>query len=293
MEDQNIKLIPKNNKKNILDKIKMIFEDKKKRTVYLVLFILPFLIIMSVFGFVAFKEAKSLIELAKGDNQSTTNSKNVISSMNYVLRDNATEYQQQLFAELKSAIENENADNKTIAGLVAKNFVADFYTWTNKQGQFDVGGMYYVCDSKNEDYKYSENFYVKARDEFYKYLSTYIKDYGAKNLIEVDNVNIVSCNDLGYPYSLYELADAILLEDGDLERIYKNVDHDAYYVKLNWTYKPETKLDLSKFATSIDLIVIESQGRFEIVEMSEKEIDARQLEDEEIIETDEVIDDED
>lgn len=278
MEDINIELKPK--KKSFLDKIKDLFEDKKKRYLYMMLFILPFVIAIGVFGFITYREAKTILDLAKSEEQAVKDDNYKISSMDYVLRANATDYQKQLFAELKDAVEVSNADDKTLASLVSKNFIADFYTWTNKQGQYDVGGMYYICDSKTEDFKYNENFYIKARDSFYKYLSKYIKDYGAKNLIEVDNVNVISCSDLGYPYSLYELSDSVLLEDGDVERTYSNVDHNAYYIKLNWTYKPETKLDLSQFATSIDLIVIEADGRYEIVEMSEKEIDARQLEEE-------------
>lgn len=281
-----IELKPK--KKNFLQKLSGLFEDKNKRALYVILFILPFVIAIGIFGFIAFKEAKGILDLAKGTTE--VNESYKISSMGYELRENATEYQQECFAELKNAIEVEGTDDKTIAGLVAKNFVADFYTWTNKQGQFDVGGLCYVCDSKTDTIEYKQNFYMKARDSFYKYLTNYLNQYGTKNLLEVQNVSVVSCNDLGYPYSLYELADAILLEDGDLERIYKNVDHDAYYVTLYWSYNPETKLELSKFNTSINLIVMkDSNGKFEIVEMSEKDIDARQLEDEEEIEEDDEI----
>ena len=142
--------------------------------------------------------------------------------------------------------------------------------------------MVYVSSSKTDTIKYKSNIYTKARDTFYKYLNNYINEYGSANLIEVENVEITSCKDLGYPYSIYELAEAIPQEDGDLLRIYDNVEHSAFYVSASWSYKKDNvKLDLNKFGTSLNFIVIKNGSRFEIVEMSEKEIDARREENEE------------
>lgn len=269
-----IELKPK--KKSILDKVKSLFEDKKKRALYIILFILPFLIAMGIFGFVVYKEAKGLIELAKGEADSSPD--NSISSMNYVLRDNATDYQQEIFDELKNAIETGESDT-TIAGLVGKNYVADFYTWTNKQGQYDVGGMYYVCTEQNETTKYKENIYMKARDGFYKYLNNYINDYGSTNLIEVENVEIVSCKKETHKYSLYELVKSYQVDENSPWIVeYDFVNHDCYNVSLKWTYKQDTKLNLKDYATSINLLIIENDGRYEIVEASESAINASQFE---------------
>ena len=53
---------------------------------------------------------------------------------NYVLRANATDYQKELFEELKNDFEHEDeTDEAKIACDIAMNYVADFYTWTNKQ----------------------------------------------------------------------------------------------------------------------------------------------------------------
>ena len=150
-----IKLKQKKEKKISIKKISSLFEDKKKRYLYMILFMLPFIIAIGIFGFIAYKEAKSLIELATDEVETKDTHK--IESMNYVLRDNATELQEEYFTELKAAVESDTQDPVTIAGLVGKNYVADFYTWTNKQGQYDVGGMYYVCSKKNETVKYKEN----------------------------------------------------------------------------------------------------------------------------------------
>ena len=270
-----IKLKQKKQNKISIKKISSLFEDKKKRYLNMLLFMLPFIIAIGIFGFVAYKEAKSLINLAKDDVETKDTHK--IESMNYILRDNATELQEEYFTELKNAIENptEEITDEVIAGLVGKNYVADFYTWTNKQGQYDVGGMYYVCSEKNETVKYKENIYQKARDGFYKYINEYIEEYGSENLLEVASVEVTSAKKLDDKYTLYEFIESIKTGDEAWEVIYDYVDHDAYAVSLRWTYNENTKLNLSDYAKSINLIVIENDGRYEIVEASEKTIDIK------------------
>ena len=270
-----IKLKQKKQNKISIKKISSLFEDKKKRYINMLLFMLPFIIAIGIFGFVAYKEAKSLINLAKDDVETKDTHK--IESMNYILRDNATELQEEYFTELKNAIENptEEITDEVIAGLVGKNYVADFYTWTNKQGQYDVGGMYYVCSEKNETVKYKENIYQKARDGFYKYINEYIEEYGSENLLEVASVEVISSKKLDDKYSLYEFIEAIQTGDEAWDVIYDYVDHDAYAVSLRWTYNENTKLNLSDYAKSINLIVIENDGRYEIVEASEETIDIK------------------
>ncbi len=226
-------------KKNLFEKISNIYADKKKRYLYLFLTILPFLIAIGVFGFIAFRDAKSLLAMATGNTE--IKDENVISSMNYVLRDNATDVQKEYFAELKEAVES-SADDATIAGLVCKNYIADFYTWSNKAGQYDVGGLYYVYEPQKE------TIYTQARDSMYKYLSTYIKDYGASNLLEVENVEVKSAKKRTEKYQVDE-----------------NV-YDAYDVLCEWAYKENDKFSAVKYAKKMYFIVIDNGTRFEIVE---------------------------
>jgi hypothetical protein len=268
-----IKLKQKKEKKISIKKISSLFEDKKKRYLYMILFMLPFIIAIGIFGFIAYKEAKSLIELATDEVETKDTHK--IESMNYVLRDNATEVQEEYFTELKAAVESETQDPVTIAGLVGKNYVADFYTWTNKQGQYDVGGLYYVCNGRNGSVKYKENIYQKARDGFYKYINEYINEYGVENLIEVASVEVVSSKKIDEGYDLYEYSETLEDENGESYHVYAYKNHDAYLVSLKWTYKENSKFDTSSYANSINLIVIENGGRYEIVEASEEAINTK------------------
>lgn len=255
MEEKEIKLVPekeKKEKKNFLNKVMGLFEDKKKRYLYLGLFVLPFVIAIGIFGFVAFKDAKDLISLLKG--QAVVNEENMIRSMNYVLRDNATDVQKEYFAELKQAIEVDNASDEVISGLICKNYVADLYTWTNKQGQYDVSALYYVYTPQKDV------IFTQCRDSFYKYINNYMNDYGSKNLIEVEHVDVIKASDLDYNY--------VTASDETIG--------DCVYVTCTWTYKAGSKMNASDYATSMNFIVGIREGRYEILEASESPIDAKQ-----------------
>lgn len=274
IKNRNIK-----NDSSLINKFNGLFEDKSKRYLVTFLCILPFLVLIGVFGYLTYKEAKNLLDLAKGPEEIVVeDNPYAIPSTGYTLRDNATDIQLEYFGELKQAIQSGSASAEDMAGLIGKNYVADFYTWTNKQGQYDVGGMLYVCSEKSELGKFRDNAYLKARDGFYKYLNEYIKQYKKENLIEVDNVTIVSSKKADYEYILHQFTGIEVLEDGETcVDVFENVGYDCYDVKLSWTYKPNSELSLSDFANSINLLVINNDGVFEIAEASEKTIDARDI----------------
>lgn len=216
--------------------INKLFKDKKKRYLNLVLILLPFVILMGIFGFAAFKSAKGISNNVGGEVAFS----NSIDTMDYHLRANATDYQKELFKELDQAVKDK--DKEKIAECVAKNYIADFYTWTNKSGSYDVGGMYYVY-SPNKG-----NIVAQARAQFYKYLSTYIKEYGSENLLEVIEVTAEGGNN-GKKYEL----------DGKT--------YDLYFYTCDFKYNENTKLNLNEFNTKLYMSIIENEdGRFEIVQ---------------------------
>lgn len=247
MEKKELKLRPVRETGTILSKIAALFADKKKRYVRLLLCVLPFIILIGILGFVAYREGKGLLDLAKGTGE--TKEENIIASMNYVLRDNATDIQKEYFAQLKAAVETDGADDPTIVKLVCQNYVADFYTWSNKQGQYDVGGLYYVYEPQRAV------IYQQARDGFYKYLSTYINEYGAANLLEVEGVSVSE--------AVKNADDYYILEGTPLE---------SYNVTCTWTYKENDKFPSGTYANKMNFLVIKNGNRFEIAEASEKPI---------------------
>ena len=264
----------KKNKNTGLRKLNRLLEDKKKRYLIMLLLMVPFIIAIIVFSIITYKEAKNLLNTAKGTEVEVKDEFS-IPSMSYRLRDNATDLQKEYFAQLKAAIEEENAEPLTIAELVAKNYIADFYTWTNKQGQYDVGGFNYIFDEKNESINFKSVAYTQARDGFYQYLNYYINQYGADKLLEVDNVEITSSKKLDYQYTIHQWVKTVDLGNEAYDVIYENVEYDAYLISCKWSYKPTDALKLSDYGTTLNMIVVDNDGRYEIAEASVTTIDAK------------------
>lgn len=232
--------------------MKKLFKNPKTRTRNLILVILPFVILAGICGFITFKSIKSMSNNASGT--STEAYKDSIDSMDYHLRSNATKLQTELFKELSKAVDS--GDKSEIAKLVAENYVADFYTWTNKDGTYDIGGMYYVYSPQKT------NIYTQARNTYYRYLTYYINTYGSENLLEVDSIDAeVDTNSNSYEY------------DGKT--------YTSYFVTCTWTYKNEDTfkdLNLQGYPDSVEedrrtfvkkeyfLIIEKEDGRFEIVQ---------------------------
>lgn len=289
MEEKTIKL-----KRKKSSKFGQLLSNKRTRYILMAVMMLPFLIAIGIFGTIAFKEAKGLMNMVSGNTE--TKDENLVTKMNLVLRDNATDLQKEYFAELKHAVEDVPEDGEdpvsdlTIAELIAKNYVADFYTWTNKQGQYDIGGMYYVFDGRfeNNDH-FKENVYLAARDGYYKYLSNYITQYGADKLLEVENVEITSSQKAPWKYVLNVHISYKQDSEGEWYDYREDREFDAFLITCNWTYKEGSSLNSSQFPKTINLLVIKHDDKFSIIEASESKINERvktETEDTESIEED-------
>lgn len=230
--------------KELLDKL---FKDNKKRHLWTFVVIIPLLIVVGVCGYGIYKEAKELIGKVGGDESQNVSDEYLINDGVYVLRDNATEIQKECFNELKHLIEErtDETKNEDIVSSLVKNFVVDFYTWSNKNGQYDVGGLYYLYQPQKEV------IYIQARDQFYKYINQYINKYGVENLLEVENVETTVD---GSAFD-FEITDEI-----------ETNEWAAYNVVANWTYKQKDGgFDISKYDTKGYFVVANCADRWSIV----------------------------
>jgi len=105
----------------------------------------------------------------------------------YQLRENATDFQKVIYDDLLYTYANyqnlESDENReAYAMAVVKNFIADFYTWSNKEGRTDVGGLQFITP------EIQTNFRSYAIDQFYLYLNQYLNQYDAEDLLTVSNI---------------------------------------------------------------------------------------------------------
>lgn len=165
---------------------------------------------------------------------------NVMKNDLYEIGNNPTDYQRQLFEELTQSIND--GEELSIATNVVKNFIADFFTWTNKDGNYEVGGLMYIYGPK-----YSV-FQEEMRWTFYSDLDLYIAQYGRENLLEVTDIEVLNEN-----YAAdYEV-------NGET--------YKAFYIETTWDYKPTSKIDTDDFQNTGYFTVVDNNGRYEIVRM--------------------------
>lgn len=216
----------------------------------------PFLVFGGIFTVTTIVLTVILITQLKGDKSTVGNDVNtnigIIDTteevVEYTLRETATDYQKEIYDDL---IETQKAfeeswvpeTEEAYAEAIVKSFIADFFTWSNKGGRNDVGGLQFVYPL------YRSDFRNKAVDVFYLYLDYYIEEYGADQLLTVENVNVTGLD----PNFVYTMPDGTQM--------------DGTYVYAEWTYAASDKLDLSQFPTETGFIVVEKERQLVLIEI--------------------------
>lgn len=208
--------------------------DRNKPKLYLFLVMISTLLVVSVGGYF----------IVMGYlNQSSVKTVNSISSNEYyLLRSNATDYQKEIYKELTTALEQKPQDEKQVAQLIAKNYVADFYTWTNKINTQDVGGVQFLHNEIRKPVR------DQALETFYNDMNYYLE----KGLIS----------------SSLEVSDSTASVTKRKYQVDKETDAEAFVVDIKWNYKESPSLNISKYQKEAQVYVVkDEQGIYSIVEV--------------------------
>lgn len=168
----------------------------------------------------------------------------------YQLSELATPYQKEIFEELLTAQKEYKTTSTDLteeeyAAALVKNFIADFYTWSNKTGRNDVGGLQFIAEEMRSDFR------NQAIDGFYGNLDYYLKDYDATTLITVKDVSVLDVN----------LNDTIQAEvetetEEGTEKTTESVE--CISVEANWEYEVSSLNEITKFQNEATFILTQS-----------------------------------
>lgn len=187
-------------------------------------------------------------------------------SNGYTLRRNPTEYQIELFELLVNTHDQfyetgSDEDLKDYASAIVQNFVADFFTLSNKNSRPDVGGLQFFSE------EVMDNFKSLAIDEFYLYLNQHLEIFGSESLPTVASTTILSAE-----------FDVIFIEtededngDGDDNEEHTSVGYLGYgeeeeilgeevrsiIIDIEWTYVNSTLPYIDEFQTEARFLLIE------------------------------------
>ena len=177
-----------------------------------------------------------------GDTIKTETISNEYKNDYYSIGHNATDINKEYFKELNASIES--ADTNMIAESVVNCFVTEYYTWTNNDGNYDVGGMQYIYTDRQSD------FSTYSRDNFYSEMDNFLAFNNRSSLIEVADVQITG---------VAESADYAVLDASGTQLAYP-----AVTVTATWTYDEDTVMDTLSIQSSATFTVINHDGRMEI-----------------------------
>lgn len=183
-------------------------------------------------------------------NDSTVNKvSNEYSNDKYTIGNNPTAINKTYFKELNSALKEK--DNVKIAESLSKVFVTEYYTWTNKDGNYDIGGIQYIYKPKQS------NFETYTLNNFYSDLDLYLTQVDRSDLIEVKEVTVNSSTEGMYGV---QTDSSQVDEEGNPVL----TDLDSVDVNVSWTYQNSNTLDTSAFQSSATIHVVNDDGRWEI-----------------------------
>lgn len=167
----------------------------------------------------------------------------------YTLPRRATTHQLEIFEPLFIAHNNFNETNtdsylQAYAEMIARNFIADFFTFSNKSSRHDVGGLQFI---NAEIY---DEFYDFAVNTFYLHLNQYLEIYGAHQLPSVATTTILHSEIGWHRLELTEYPWAEYLP--------------VIIVDVEWAYAPTTLSDIDEFQTTARIILQEDDGEVKI-----------------------------
>lgn len=173
----------------------------------------------------------------------------------FKIRTNATGYQRSVYTELNDVLANNKDDEKQVAELITKNFVADFYTWTNKFHFNDVGGLQFV------DKTIAPSVMNQALQYFYNDMAYYLNENKVAKTLEVSGATTrVSTVE-------YVLQRQIIGQSG--RETQAEIKKPGYEVTVNWSYKEQDGFDTSKYQRQGSVILVkDDEGVLRIMEVS-------------------------
>ena len=180
-----------------------------KKTIVL-LIVLTIIAISSVILAISLANKNNTVDVPK-DNEEE------VSISNYKLVKSPTNFQKEVFNELKAILEKEDYSNQELAEAIAKNFLVEFYNLSNVTSR-DVRGLQFVASELQDRFKeFGWNIY-----NFYPYYEN-IKD------LEIIDAEVIKTKAITYDYV------------DDLKIVANRNDLSGYEVTFEWHYKDNVK----------------------------------------------------
>ena len=223
-------------------------QTKRRQTTGILTLVLLLLTLAVVAAYVL-----NIMKIARTQSTSTDetleiDTSNALRNDQYTIGNNPTDVQKEYFEGLTDALASQ--DEAQICDAVVYSFVSDYFTWTNKDGNYDVGGLEYIYGPK------MSTFEQWSRYNFYEDFDLYLHQYGRNKLIKVKEITNETETVQAPDFTIVEYD----TEGKKIETTLK-----SYEVNVCWTYE-NGAADVENFPTRARFYVVNHNGRWEIAE---------------------------
>ena len=205
----------------------------KNSQIYKMLMVLALVLSLVIIGVGVF----NFVGLQDNDDNTTVSRPDSFQNEFFVIGRNPTAFQIENFNALTEALEADELDEVLIADLVTRAFIIDFFTWSNKEGSWDVGGQQFVYNHGL--------FFMNATTWYYAELDLFLERYGQENLPKVVSIQT------------NPMFAGWIEVDGSTFR--------SFYVEAVWEYEPNSILNPNQFQQRAYFTLINNQAKFEII----------------------------
>lgn len=156
---------------------------KLKKWVKIVISIPIILLVLTIIGYIIYsnifnKKEEEIETVIKEEIESDT--------YKYYINSNASNYEKEVFEELKEVLSKEEINEEEYALSLAKVFISNLFTLNSKNNSSDIPSSQYVYDSYQETYK------TIIKDTIYSSIELNLNGERTQELPEVTNVEITS-----------------------------------------------------------------------------------------------------
>lgn len=201
-------------------------KEKRKLNIKRVVITIEIIILLTLLILIGVKVYNDFFKKVE-ENPNVATEKNSIKEFGYKLEDRDTVLYETYYNELKKVLKEKEIDYNKYAELLAKLYITDFYTLSNKISSTDIGSLDFIHPDS------LENFKIKAGDTIYKTVISNLYNDRTQVLPEVSDINMEDISETKFNYS--------------------ETEYDAYEITLSWTYVEDMGYDTSKKLTLIKI----------------------------------------
>lgn len=201
-------------------------KEKKKLNIKRVIITVEIIILLTLLILIGVKVYNDFFKKVE-ENPNVATEKNSIKEFGYKLEDRDTILYEKYYNELKKVLKEKEINYNKYAELLAKLYITDFYTLSNKISSTDIGSLDFIHPDS------LENFKIKAGDTIYKTVISNLYNDRTQVLPEVSDINMEDISETKFNYS--------------------ETEYDAYEITLSWTYVEDMGYDTSKKLTLIKI----------------------------------------